>query len=245
MDAPTDPEALPIGVHARLDARARRTDTITCDEPRIARTGLILAGGRARRFGGEKALATLDGTPLVRHVAEAIAPAVDELLINCRPDQRDAFAAALDGVDHGFALDRDPDRGPVAGLDRGLDVARGRYAFVAGCDQPFLSPALVERLFVRARGTAGAVPEVDGRVEPLGAVYRTEDAVGACERTIDAGSGRLLDVIDHLDPVSTTGRSEALADIDTRAALREARSACEATRDDFAVTIEDGERGIS
>ncbi len=42
-------------------------------------TGVVLAGGRATRMGGiDKGLQALNGRPLWRHVAEALAPQVDE-----------------------------------------------------------------------------------------------------------------------------------------------------------------------
>ncbi len=45
-------------------------------------TGVVLAGGRATRMGGiDKGLQALNGRPLWRHVAEALAPQVDELVI--------------------------------------------------------------------------------------------------------------------------------------------------------------------
>ncbi len=46
-------------------------------------TGVVLAGGRATRMGGiDKGLQALNGRPLWRHVAEALAPQVDELVIS-------------------------------------------------------------------------------------------------------------------------------------------------------------------
>ncbi len=47
-------------------------------------TGVVLAGGRATRMGGiDKGLQALNGRPLWRHVAEALAPQVDELVRHC------------------------------------------------------------------------------------------------------------------------------------------------------------------
>ncbi|MEO8208036.1 MAG: NTP transferase domain-containing protein, partial [Chloroflexota bacterium] len=38
-------------------------------------TAIILAAGRARRFGGGKLLATVDGSPLLQHVLDAVSAA--------------------------------------------------------------------------------------------------------------------------------------------------------------------------
>lgn len=216
---------------------------------RPERTGLVLAGGRSTRFGeADKALADLVGAPLISHTVAALAPVVDELVVNCRADQRDEFVAALDGFDSEgrtpsgsgtqsgddvrFAVDPVPDEGPVAGLRTGLRVARGRYVAVVGCDQPFLRTPTVAVLFDRAEGggddgaggaaperTAGAAPLVDGRRQPLGVVYPTAAASRAAERTLAAGSGALRDVLARVDPVAVPVASGVVRDIDTRTEL--------------------------
>lgn len=166
-------------------------------------SGVIVAGGRSRRFGAQdKALASVDGTPMIRRVADRLAPVTDELVINCRADQRDAIDAVLDGTAHSprFAVDPVPDRGPVFGLRTGLRAATGDYAAVLACDRPFVTPHLVTRLFLRAVGDSAAVPRLDGYRQPLCAAYRVPDGVAACTATIDAGSARLQDVLDRLDP---------------------------------------------
>ena len=85
------------------------------------RAGVVVAGGRSTRMGDrEKAVVEVAGRPLVARVAEALSAVADELVVNCRPDQRDAIATALQGHDPVFAIDEDPDRGPVAGIATGL-----------------------------------------------------------------------------------------------------------------------------
>ncbi|WP_254824467.1 molybdenum cofactor guanylyltransferase [Haloglomus halophilum] len=191
---------------------------------RPERSALILAGGRSTRFGEpDKALAELAGAPLVRHTAAALAPAVDELVVNCREAQRDALAAALEGLDEclpvRFAVDPVDDEGPVAGLLTGLRVTRGQYVAVAGCDQPFLRSATVADLFARATGEAGTAPLVEGRREPLGAVYRVQRAREAAVRTMAAGSRALRDVLARVDPDAVPVAPGTVRDIDTQAEL--------------------------
>jgi molybdopterin-guanine dinucleotide biosynthesis protein A len=53
-----------------------------------ARIGIILAGGRASRMGGEKALIPFRGRPLIEHVIERAQAQVDELLINTNEPER-------------------------------------------------------------------------------------------------------------------------------------------------------------
>lgn len=188
------------------------------------RSGLVLAGGRSVRFGEtDKALADVDGTSMVRRVADRLAGVVDEVIVNCRPAQRDELAAALDGRRVRFAVDPVPDEGPVAGVRTGLRVARGSAVAVAGCDMPAVSPALFDRLFDAAG--AAAVPRADGRLHPLHAVYDRNAARVGAERTLATGSRRLYDFLDRVDPAVVDAESvpdvdaSAFVDVDTRGEL--------------------------
>ncbi|MFB6143232.1 MAG: molybdenum cofactor guanylyltransferase [Halorientalis sp.] len=165
-------------------------------------SGVVVAGGRGSRFGDrEKALVPVAGTPMLRRVADRLAAVADELVVNCRRDQRDAFASALAGLDPRFAHDTVPDRGPVHGVRTGLRVASGTYAVVLPCDMPFVDATLLAYLRNRARATdADAVaPRVGGTSQPLCAVYRVDPARAACERVVGQPEPRLLDLLAALD----------------------------------------------
>lgn len=112
--------------------------------------GVILAGGRATRMGGEeKALLELGGRPLLAHVIERLAPQVAALALNAN-DGKARFA--------GFGLPVIPDSvpgfaGPLAGVLAGLDWAAGKGAdhiVTAAADTPFLPEDLVPRLLLAA-----------------------------------------------------------------------------------------------
>ncbi|HEX3868296.1 MAG TPA: nucleotidyltransferase family protein [Gemmatimonadaceae bacterium] len=59
--------------------------------------GLLLAAGGARRFGSQKLVARLDGLPLVRHAANALASATDSMTVVVG-SEADAVRAALEGI---------------------------------------------------------------------------------------------------------------------------------------------------
>ncbi len=184
-----------------------------------SRSALILAGGRSTRFGdADKAVATVDGTPMVRRVAERVGGVTDELVVNCRATQREAVVDALDGLAHRVAVDPVPDGGPVAGMRAGLRVASGDSVGVVGCDMPLADPALFDRLF--ETGGDVAVPRADDRLQPLHAVYDPDRARAACDGTIATGSRRLADVLARLDPVVVdVDADEPFTNVNTRADL--------------------------
>jgi len=126
--------------------------------------GLILAGGRATRMGGEdKALLPLGGRPLVQHAIERLRPQVGMLALNANGDPSRFGCTGLqvipDGVP-GFA-------GPLAGLLAGLEWAaeRGADAVVTvAVDTPFFPSDLVARLKAAAEeeGATAAVAATRG-----------------------------------------------------------------------------------
>ncbi len=185
-------------------------------------SGAIVAGGRSTRFGDvDKSVAALGGVPMIRRVANRLAgadapippgadraaggePVVDELVINCRPDQRDAIEDALDGfaLPVRWALDEEPDQGPVAGIRNACRAALEEYVVVVACDMPFVDPAFVETLVEDARGHEAAVPRVDDRwFQTTQAVYHAEAMSAACDRALARGDRKILDPLDELDRV--------------------------------------------
>lgn len=102
--------------------------------------GAILAGGQARRFGSDKALATLQGRTLIDHVAAALAPHCDAVVVCGR--------AGAGGVP-----DRpEGGRGPLGGLNAALHAAAARgfeRVLVAPCDTPILPSRLLMELAAR------------------------------------------------------------------------------------------------
>lgn len=168
------------------------------------RAGVIVAGGRSTRFGDrDKAVADLAGTPLVRRVADRLASVVDELVVNCRPDQRAAIDAALEKVDPAprFAEDPAPDHGPMAGLMTGLRAVGGEYAAAVACDMPVVDPGFLDYLFERAAGHDAAVPRPDDWFQPMQAVYRSEPMAAACAAALERGEGRVIAPLEALDYV--------------------------------------------
>lgn len=164
------------------------------------RTGVIVGGGRSVRFGGtDKTVADLNGKPVIRHTAERLLEATEELVVNCREDQREAIDEALSDLDVTFAIDQEPDRGPVAGIAEGLRAAETDYAAIAAADMPLLDPDLFVYLFERADGHDAAVPRPGDWFEPLHAVYRPEPMADACAEALEEEDTRIIEPLFSLD----------------------------------------------
>jgi molybdopterin-guanine dinucleotide biosynthesis protein A len=112
-------------------------------------------------MGADKALAELDGRPLITHVAAALKPAGCDVVAVGRAEPVAGICAVPDDAGG---------RGPAAGLLTALRIAAGRPVVLVATDQPLLRPETVTAL-LGLRGAA-AVPLAAGTRQVLCAVYR-------------------------------------------------------------------------
>lgn len=138
-------------------------------KPKQGITGVVLAGGMARRMEGrDKGLVPFRGRPLVAHVVEALAPQVDELFVNANRN-REAYAGLGYPV---IGDDLAGYQGPLAGILSAMRRAGHDLLLVVPCDAPLLPADFVRRMKT-ALETAGAEIAVafDGkRLQPVHAL---------------------------------------------------------------------------
>ncbi len=107
-------------------------------------TAVILAGGKARRMGGEdKGLLPLDGRPMIEYVIDTLRPQVGQLLINAN---RNTERYARYGLP--LVRDRVGDYcGPLAGMASAMQQAATPYLLTTPCDAPCLPGNLASELY--------------------------------------------------------------------------------------------------
>ena len=128
-------------------------------------TGLVLAGGRARRMGGrDKGLLRAGGETLAARALRRLRPQVRTLLLNANRNL-DAYAAL------GVALcpDSDPQAfgGPLAGIAAGLEACATPWLLVVPCDCPRLPTDLAARLAAAVGDAPAAIARAGGRRQPV------------------------------------------------------------------------------
>jgi molybdenum cofactor guanylyltransferase len=196
--------------------------------PRV--TGIVLAGGRSTRFGGDKLAVEVDGRPLLHRAIGAVAEVADEVVVVVGPEA--ATPAFPDDVRVPILVARDAlaGQGPLAGLAAGLAAASHPLAILVGGDQPALRPALLRELLRRLTPEAGGPPldvvgmEDDGRLRALPVALRAATTGPAAEAALAAGTRSLVGLFGRLragtlrpelwrelDPAG-----ESLRDVDTR-----------------------------
>ena len=67
--------------------------------------------------------------------------------------------------------DKFPDAGPLAGIERALDAMLSALLLVLAVDLPEMSVELLQRLVTHSIENTGAIPRVNGNIEPLAAFY--------------------------------------------------------------------------
>jgi molybdenum cofactor guanylyltransferase len=158
----------------------------------------VLAGGRSTRFGGDKLAASYRGAPLLHHPVLRLGEVCREIIVVIAPDGPEPsmpFEAATRLV-----RDARDGEGPLAGLSRGLEVASGELAIVAGGDMPDLStPVLLEMLRVIGEPSVDAVALQDGdRFRPLPCLVRVAPARDAARALLHAGERSLRSLLNAL-----------------------------------------------
>ncbi|WP_235681127.1 molybdenum cofactor guanylyltransferase [Tomitella gaofuii] len=144
-----------------------------------AACGVVLAGGRSRRMGRDKATMAWGGATMLESVVAVLRARLPRVFVVAADGQRVPAPAGAEMV-----VDSVPDEGPLRGLEAGLragGAAGYRWAFVAATDMPLLTAAVVGRLLegvaagpADASGAPDAVIAVaGGRDHPLAGVYRT------------------------------------------------------------------------
>ncbi len=106
-------------------------------------TGVILAGGRARRMNGvDKGLLEFAGKPLVEHTLARLAPQVSEVMINANRNHARYASYGVTVV----ADNLDGYCGPLAGMYSALCATQADYIVTAPCDSPLIPDSLVQRM---------------------------------------------------------------------------------------------------
>lgn len=136
--------------------------------------GVILAGGRSRRFGGgDKTLADLDGRSILARVIGRFRPQVGRLVLNVNGDVERFEDFGLETI----ADQENPELGPLSGLLATMDWAASHAAGVTliatvSSDTPFLPIDLVGRLDAPRNGGV-AIAESAGRRHPTVGLWPT------------------------------------------------------------------------
>jgi molybdenum cofactor guanylyltransferase len=190
--------------------------------PRGSVDGVVLAGGRSRRFGRDKLAEEYRGRPLLQHPVSRLLEVCGRVVVVLSPDGPEPPMPA--GAPVEFARDATEGEGPLRGLSAGLEVADADWIVLTGGDMPDLQPAVLREM-LRAGLETGVVAvslSDGGKERPLPCVLRSVPAAEAVGALLQTGRRSLRDllaavatvVIDEPTWTALDPERRTLADVD-------------------------------
>ncbi len=189
---------------------------------------LILAGGRSRRMGEDKAKLKMgEETLLMRLLREF--EGTGDLLVSVAKDAGSPkeLTTAYE-IDPAFEeeitwlRDEQEDQGPLAGLSSALSLGIHEWIFAVASDMPFADSALLEKLR-KERGEAKAVIPVtsDGQVHPLAGLYH-RDLAAPLRAYLKAGGRKALSFLETVPVTYVPVGEKPVTNVNDRAAYERA-----------------------
>jgi molybdopterin-guanine dinucleotide biosynthesis protein A len=206
------------------------------EKSEVRGAGYVLAGGASTRFGTDKALVEVGGTPMLERMLRLLRSVTEQVKIVAVPAKYAGFGAET--VDDGW-----PGEGPLGGIITALeDAAKSTQAgwnLIVSCDMPFLTREWLTFLCERAAMSKAQVvfPHSGHGPEPLCACYRT-DAAGALRAALESGVRKVTqgllyvssEVLDEADWKRFDSAGRLFWNMNTLADYEEARQILEAER---------------
>ena len=169
--------------------------------------GVVLAGGRGRRFGRPKASVRIGHQTLVERAVDALRARCRRVVVVAR------FDTSLPTLDVPVVYDEPGPPSGLVGILSGLRVVDAPRVAVLGCDVLPAAP-LLDRVLDPAGDGNRAAADVHG-LQPLCARYERRDAMAAAEAMLGRGELRLRAFTDALAVTAVPAQEGELRNVNT------------------------------
>ncbi len=155
-------------------------------------TGFVLVGGASRRMGRDKALLPLGDLTMVEQIAARVSAAAGNVTLIGSPQKYGHLGLAV-------IADEIENCGPLGGLYTALRHTEADWNILVACDMPDVTEAFLRQLIgaAEASGADCLVPEIDGKIDPLCAVYHRR-LLAATESAIHRKLFKMQDFVSTL-----------------------------------------------
>lgn len=160
--------------------------------------GAVLAGGRSRRMGRDKATVVIDGVTMRERAIAALMTVCDRVVVVGGPG-----AEIVDGGD-----------GPLVALVALLRAHPGQYLVVSATDQPQLTAAVLAPLLAAVTDTVDGDDVVAWQGQPLPMALGL-GVLPRLQQLVDGGERRLRCAVTTWLPIVDADVEAGLIDVDT------------------------------
>jgi molybdenum cofactor guanylyltransferase len=131
---------------------------------------IVLAGGKSKRMGSNKVVATIGERSLIEHVISNLLSFHSEIIVVAAADSKLPSLKSYPGVR--IVEDIIPGKGTLGGIYTGLKLSKTSSNIVVACDMPFINKELFNYMLGFAAEAEVIVPRTEAlTLEPLHAVY--------------------------------------------------------------------------
>lgn len=147
-------------------------------------TAVILAGGKSTRMKSNKALLPYSGELFIERIYRQLSDLFPEVILVTNTPELYRFLPCR------MIADEFPEAGSLAGIHAGLVHSTTDKVFVIACDMPYLNSEVIRLLLEKSASYDVVMPESDGGLEPLHAVY-DKKCLPVIEEALKAGRPRI------------------------------------------------------
>ena len=171
---------------------------------------VLLAGGKSRRMGNDKACLQLEGESFLQRITGELSCYEERLLSVDQPER-------YSDLDWKHVADQIPGCGPIGGLSAALGSCCSDALLVVTCDVPLYRAEFGAWLFEHLEEPWDAVvPVSEDGIHPLCAVYRKR-CFSLFQKQMEGGNYRIRAVLDQLNVryVDVGTRGDVLCNVNT------------------------------
>lgn len=154
--------------------------------------GIILAGGKSRRFGEDKALVLWQGTTFIERIVRAVRQLnLDPVIVANRNYP----------IDCRIEKDLVPDRGPLGGLFTACSLFPSDSLLVLTCDMPFVRLDLLKKLISahERKNLLTVFSDVQNGLNPFPGVYEG-NIRNFIQLRLEIGELSMTDLVREIEP---------------------------------------------
>lgn len=154
-------------------------------------TAIVLAGGKSKRMGTDKALLEIDGITMLERAVTLCKNTCDNIIISSNNISHKKLGGKV-------VVDEVENCGPIGGISSCLKQSKTDWNFIISVDAAFVESDFVDFLFLEANGYDAIVPVHSKGKEPLIAFYN-KSSLAKMEEMLQVGNYKMHNLLTSLN----------------------------------------------